>query len=99
MRLRRRRRWMKRRNTVELAVGAYVAWRQECVAVRNAYLAWRHAGAAETAHAFDAYAAALYHEEMAANVYAKLIGRVGHVAELGLARQLAYPAPAPGARS
>ena len=99
MRLRRPRRWMKRRNTVELAVGAYVAWRQECVAVRLAYLTWRRAGATDTADAFDAYAAALYHEEMAANVYAKLIGRVGHVAELGLARQLAYPAPAPGARS
>jgi hypothetical protein len=90
---------MKRRNTVDLAVDAYVAWRQECVAVRAAYLTWRRAGPAETAHGFDAYEAALYREEVAANVYAKRVGRVGHAAELGLARQLAYPAAAPGASS
>jgi hypothetical protein len=89
---------MKRRNTLELAVDAYLAWRQECVAVRVAYLTWRRAGAVETAHAFDAYAAALYHEEVAANVYAELIRRVGQ-AELGLARQLGYPPAPPGARS
>jgi hypothetical protein len=96
MRLGRPRRWMTRRNTVQLAVDAYVAWRQECVAVRMAYLTWRRAGAAESADAFDAYEAALYREEMAANVCAKLIGRVGHVGELALARQLAYSAAAPG---
>jgi hypothetical protein len=90
---------MKRRNTVELAVGPYVAWRQECVAVRVAYLTWRRAGATETADAFAAYEAALYREEAAADVYAELIARVGHVVELAVARQLAHPVAAPGACS
>jgi hypothetical protein len=84
---------------VDLAVDAYVAWRRECVAVRDAYFVWRRARGAEAPRAFDAYDAALDREEVAANVYAQLISRVGHVAELGLARQLSYPVPAPGASS
>jgi hypothetical protein len=99
MGLRRSRRLRKRRTTVDLAVDAYVAWRRECVAVRDAYLTCRRARAAEAPRAFDAYEAALDREEVAANVYAQLIRRVGHVAELGLARELSYPVPAPGASS
>lgn len=99
MRFRRPWRRMKQRNTVQMAVDAYVAWRQECVAVRVTYLTWRRAGAADTADAFDAYESALCREEAAADVYAELIGRVGHVAELALARQLADPTAAPGACS
>jgi hypothetical protein len=84
------RRWsIRKRNTVDLALDAYVSWRQECRAVRTAYLAWRHARAAEAAVAFDAYEAALDREERAAEVYAELMSRVGHLAEMGLARQLA----------
>jgi hypothetical protein len=80
---------MRKRNTVDLAVDAYVSWREECRAVRTAYLACRHARAAEAAVAFDAYEAALDREERAAEVYANLMSQVGHVAEMGLARQLA----------
>lgn len=75
---------------MELAVDAYVAWREECVAVRTAYLAWSRARAAEAALAFDAYEAALDREEVAAEAYAELMGRIGHLAEIGLARQLAW---------
>jgi hypothetical protein len=96
MRWKQRRPSIRKRNTVELAVDAYVAWREECVAVRTAYLAWRRARAAEAALAFDAYEAALDREEVAAEVYAKLMGRVGHLGEIGLARQLAC-LPSPGA--
>ena len=56
----------RRHDTRDLAVDAYVAWREECVAVRTAYLAWRRARAAEAALAFDAYEAALDREEVAA---------------------------------
>ncbi|MFL5861418.1 MAG: hypothetical protein ACJ780_11630 [Solirubrobacteraceae bacterium] len=97
MRLKRLRRFRKRRDKVELAVDAYVAWREECVAVRTAYLAWRRARAAEAALAFDAYQAALDPEEVAAEVYAALMRRVGHLVEPGLARQLAYLPSIPGA--
>jgi hypothetical protein len=81
---------------VDLAVDAYVSWREECRAVRNAYLAYTHARAAEAAVAFDAYEAALDREEVAAEVYAELMSRVGHLAEIGLARQLAYVPSVPG---
>jgi hypothetical protein len=97
MRSKLRRRLSKKRHTVDLAVDAYVAWREECVAVRNAYLAWRRAGAANAAPAFDAYEAALDREEIAAHVYAELMRRVGHLVEIGLARQLAYIPSIPGA--
>lgn len=97
MRWKPRRRSIRKRNTVDLAVDAYVSWREECSAVRNAYLAWRHARAADAAVAFDAYEAALDREEVAAEVYAELMSRVGHLAEIGLARQLAYLSSVPGA--
>ena len=95
MRFRRRTRLMKRQNTVDLALDAYVAWREECAAVRAAYLTWTRVGAT----AFDAYAAALEREELAATLYADLVRRVGHAPEFGLARQLSNPAAAPGAQS
>ena len=97
MRLRRSRR-SKRRDTVDLAVNAYVAWRHECLAVRDAYLTWKRAQAADEPQAFGAYKAALDREETAATAYAELTSGVGHLAELGLARQLAYPAPTSGAQ-
>ena len=100
MRWKPRGRSIRKRNTVDLAVDAYVSWREECRAVRDAYLAWRHAPAAEAAEAavaFDAYKAALDREAVAADVYAELVSRVGHLAEIGLARQLAYLSSVPGA--
>lgn len=99
MRFRRRTRLMKRQNMVDVALDAYTAWRDECAAVRAAYLTWRRARAAEAAPAFDAYAAALDREELAAKLYADLARRVGHVPEFGLARQLSNPAAAPGAQA
>jgi hypothetical protein len=84
------RRLRKRRDTRERAVDAYVDWREECVAVRTAYLPSRRASAAEAALAFDAYEAALDREEVAAEVYAALMRRVGPLVETGLARQLPY---------
>jgi hypothetical protein len=97
MRLKGLTRFRRRRDTRALAVDAYVTWREECVAVRTAYLAWRRAGAAEAAPAFDAYAAALDREELAAESYRKLTRRVGHLVEPGLARQLPYLSSVPGA--
>ena len=97
MRLKSLRRFRKRRDTREMAVDAYVAWREECVAVRTAYFAWRGAGAVEAALAFDAYEAALDREEVAAEVYAAMMRRVGHLVETGLARQLPYLPSVPGA--
>jgi len=97
MRLKPLGRFRKRRDTTELAFDAYLSWREECIAVRTAYLAWRGARAAEAALAFDAYEAALDREEVAAEVYAALMRRVGHWVETDPARQLAYLPGTPGA--
>ena len=99
MRLKLFTRLKKRRSAVDLAVDAYIAWRGECVAVRNAYVVWRRARGEAAAIAFDAYEAALDREELAATVYSRFVTHVGQAAELGLARQLAYSAVAPGAGS
>ena len=97
MRWRPRRRLTRQRDTVDRALDAYVAWREECRAVRNAYLAWTRGPAATAAHAFDAYEAALEREEAAADVYAELMRRVAHLVETGLARQLAFLSGTAGA--
>jgi hypothetical protein len=97
MRLKPLRRFRRRRNTRELAVDAYVAWREACVAARTAYLAWKRAPAAQAALAFHAYEAALNREEVAAEAYRALMRRVGHLVEPGLARQLPYLPSVPGA--
>jgi hypothetical protein len=59
------------------ATDAYVNWREECVAVQDAYEAWTHAGAERPPFAFEAYRRALDREERAANAYAELVTYVG----------------------
>jgi hypothetical protein len=58
---------------------AYVDWREECVAVWDAYGRWADAGVTDAALAFVAYTAALDREERASEIYAGLIRRVGDV--------------------
>jgi hypothetical protein len=58
---------------VDRAMDAYVQWRNECIAVRNAYGLWAAASATNVAHAFHAYEVALDREEIASERYAALI--------------------------
>jgi hypothetical protein len=58
------------------ALGAYVDWREESVAVWGAYQRWANAPTADTPSAFAAYRAALDLEECASETYADLIGRI-----------------------
>jgi hypothetical protein len=81
------------RQTVDRAVLAYVGWRAECTAVRNAYRHWVEAPSAEATLAYRGYQSALEREEAAAQVYAGLMRRVGHLVETGLD----YPLAATGA--
>jgi hypothetical protein len=84
------RRSTRRRARVDAVVSAYAQWRAERDAVRVAYRVWIAASASSEPLAFDAYQAALEREERAAKTYARLMGRLGHVAEAGLAHQLAW---------
>jgi hypothetical protein len=69
---------MKRRlhrHIVEAAVDAYVDWREECLAVQDAYDRWTHAPIPDARWAFVAYRAALDREERASEAYAALAVR------------------------
>ena len=71
------------------AVIAYVEWREESTEVWNAYGWWASAPPEDVRRAHAAYRAALDREEAAANVYAGLMRRVGHLVESGLDYPLA----------
>jgi hypothetical protein len=79
----------RRRARVDAAVAAYTEWRSECDAVRATYRVWIASTAVVEPLAFEAYEAALDREEHAAKRCAKVMSRVGHFAETGLAHQLA----------
>jgi hypothetical protein len=79
---------------VDEAVDAYADWREECVAVWDAYGRWKSAPRADAPLAFAAFTAALDIEEQASVVYASAIGRVGHpvTAHLQHISELVLPA-------
>src|ERR1700758_946898 len=66
---------------VNEAIDAYVDWRHECRAVRDAYRRWTSASAADAGLAFEGYLAALRREERAAEVYRDQLTVVEHVFE------------------
>jgi hypothetical protein len=74
----------QQRHLLDGALDAYINWREECIAVEDAYRTWAHARAEDVEGAFDDYEAALYREEHAANVYAGWIGRVRDFVAIGL---------------
>ena len=98
MRLTPIRRSARQRAAVDAMVAAYSDWRRECAAVRNAYRSWTSARAVDKSLAFGAYDAALDREERAAELYARLLRRAGHLTETGLAHQLAQIQVTSGAR-
>jgi hypothetical protein len=79
----------RRRARVDAAVAAYRQWHSERDAVRAAYRVWLAASAFAEPLAFEAYQSALDREERAATTYARLMRRVRHLTETGLAHQLA----------
>jgi hypothetical protein len=62
---------------VDAAVEAYVHWREECAAARDAYRRWSSVEKADRMLAFCAYTAALDREETAARIYAEAMKRLG----------------------
>ena len=65
---------------VDTMIGAYVDWHEACRVVHDAYRSWASATGPRARVAFSRYTAALDAEERAAEVYASLLGRVGHLA-------------------
>jgi hypothetical protein len=58
------------------AIDRYVAWREECDVVRDAYERWTQASGDDAAWAFAEYQAALDREGHIAEVYGDLMARV-----------------------
>jgi hypothetical protein len=79
----------RRRARVDAALAAYRQWRSERDAVRATYRVWVATSAFGEPLAFAAYQSALDREERAAKTYARLMRRVRHLRETGLAHQLA----------
>jgi hypothetical protein len=58
------------------AIDRYVAWREECYLVEEAYERWTHSCGGDAARAFAQYQAALDREGQIAAVYCSLMARV-----------------------
>jgi hypothetical protein len=58
---------------IDAVMDVYVDWREECIALRNAYEHWSSVRVAERELAFAAYRAALDREDRASAVYAALV--------------------------
>jgi hypothetical protein len=74
----------REQRTVDEAVMAYVAWREGCISVDDAYRRWTDASSSDTALAHGAYRAALDREQAAAEAYAGLMRQVGDLVETDL---------------
>ena len=73
MRSNKTRRSPNQRQLADMAIDAYANWREECLAVQDAYEDWTRTGAEHPPFAFEAYRRALDREERAANAYAELV--------------------------
>src|SRR3954470_8394126 len=64
------------RQLVDKAIEAYVTWREACIWVTDAYVAWSRQRGSNADVAFGGYTAALHHEECTAARYARVLDRV-----------------------
>jgi hypothetical protein len=62
---------------IDAVMDAYIEWREESAEVAATYRTWNEAPAYERTLSYDNYLAALDREELAANVYMRLIEQVG----------------------
>ena len=79
----------RQRTLADAALAAYSEWRSECAAVRASYRRWVRTRGDEEPSAFTDYRSALDREERAANQFARLMRRAGHLTETGIALQVA----------
>jgi hypothetical protein len=70
---------LSHKRLVDGLIDAYVSWREACLRVSDAYGSWASETGLGATSAFGRYMAALDHEERAAEVYARLVRRVGEL--------------------
>jgi hypothetical protein len=86
------------RKQVDKMMDAYVDWHEACLRVSDAYRIWLSATGPYVSAAFGWYMTALDREERAAEIYARLVRRVGELARRDQSPVPRLPAPAAGAR-
>jgi hypothetical protein len=86
------------RKQVDKMMDAYVDWHEACLLVSDAYRIWSSATRPYVTTAFGWYMTALDREERAAEIYARLVRRVGELATRGHSPVPKLGAPASGAR-
>jgi hypothetical protein len=79
----------RNKQLVDEAIEAYVAWREACIWLNDAYVAWSRQRGSNAHVKFGGYTAALDHEERTAAYYARVLERVSDV----LGRDDAYLEP------
>jgi len=67
---------MQRAELIDELMDTYVDWREQCMALRNAYERWSNGPTADRKLAFEAFKAALDLEEHASLVYADRLHQV-----------------------
>jgi hypothetical protein len=72
----------ERKRLARTATDAYVAWRNECAAVTEAYRCWADAGDNEEATLWEAYESALEREEHTSMAYIELTNRMAELVAL-----------------
>jgi hypothetical protein len=77
---------------VDEAIEAYVAWREACIWLNDAYLVWSRQRGSNADAPFGGYTEALDHEERTAACYARVLERVSDV--VGRADEYLEPRPA-----
>lgn len=68
------------RKQLDKMMDAYLDWHEACLLVSDAYRNWSSATAPGVTVAFEWYMTALDREERAAEIYARLVRRVGDLA-------------------
>jgi hypothetical protein len=74
---------LRQKKLVDRLIDAYVRWREACLRVSDAYDSWARETSVGATSAFGRYMAELDREERAAEVYAGLVWRAGHLASSG----------------
>jgi hypothetical protein len=81
---------VKLERLIDCATDAYIDWREECVAVEDAYRRWAGADELDAEFAFAAYRAGLDREERASTHYGELLRRVDKALSSGMGPKPAF---------
>jgi hypothetical protein len=88
---------LKLKPLVDRLIDAYIEWREECIALEEAYRRWASADELDAELAFAAYRAGLDREERASTFYGELVRRVNKALSSGRTPKPAFAGSTPRA--